>query len=282
MIPLWAPPQTVPPVVPSAMPAKPPVDKERLDRLLVDQGLVGSREAAVRTILAGGVLVEGIVVDKPARLVARDARIEIERPAPFVSRAGEKLEAAIDAFAIDPRGLITLDVGCSTGGFTDCLLQRGAKRVYAVDVGYGLIDWKLRQDPRVVLHERTNIRYIDRSLIPEPIDLAVIDVSFISLTLVLPSVVPLLRHGGQVIALVKPQFEVGKGQVGSGGIVRDEAQRRAVTEKVISCGVRLGLEAAGVLDSPLRGRKGNQEILVSFRRQGIISPAERQPRVEEA
>jgi 23S rRNA (cytidine1920-2'-O)/16S rRNA (cytidine1409-2'-O)-methyltransferase len=264
------------------MPAKPPVEKERLDRLLVNQGLIGSREAAVRTILAGGVLVEGIVVDKPARLVARDARIEIERPAPFVSRAGEKLEAAIDAFGIDPRGLITLDVGCSTGGFTDCLLQRGAKRVYAVDVGYGLIDWKLRRDPRVVLHERTNIRYIDRSLIPEPVDLAVIDVSFISLTLVLPSVVPLLHHGGQVIALVKPQFEVGKGQVGSGGIVRDEAQRRAVTEKVIASGVRLGLEVAGVLDSPVRGRKGNQEILVSFRCQDIISPAERQSRVEEA
>jgi 23S rRNA (cytidine1920-2'-O)/16S rRNA (cytidine1409-2'-O)-methyltransferase len=154
--------------------------------------------------------------------------------------------------------------------------------VYAVDVGYGLIDWKLRRDPRVVLHERTNIRYIDRSLIPEPVDLAVIDVSFISLTLVLPSVVPLLHHGGQVIALVKPQFEVGKGQVGSGGIVRDEAQRRAVTEKVIASGVRLGLEVAGVLDSPVRGRKGNQEILVSFRCQDIISPAERQSRVEEA
>jgi 23S rRNA (cytidine1920-2'-O)/16S rRNA (cytidine1409-2'-O)-methyltransferase len=266
----------------SAMPAKPPVEKDRLDRLLVHQGLVESREAAVRTILAGGVLVDGMIVDKPARLVARDARIEIERAAPFVSRAGEKLAAALDAFSIDPRGLSTLDVGCSTGGFTDCLLQRGAERVYAIDVGYGLIDWKLRQDSRVVLLERTNIRYLNRSLIPEPIDLAVIDVSFISLTLVLPSVVPLLGDDGRVVALVKPQFEVGKGQVGSGGIVRDEAQRRSVTEKVISCGATLGLEATGVLDSPIRGRKGNQEILVSFRRQGIIRPSERQSRVEEA
>lgn len=264
------------------MHAKPPVEKERLDRLLVHQGLVASREAAVRTILAGGVLVDGTLVDKPARLVARDARIEIERAAPFVSRAGEKLAAALDAFSIEPRGLITLDVGCSTGGFTDCLIQRGAERVYAVDVGYGLIDWKLRRDPRVVLHERTNIRYIDPSLIPDPIDLAVIDVSFISLTLVLPSVVPLLREGGRVIALVKPQFEVGKGQVGSGGIVRDEGQRRAVTEKVISSGSCLGLEVTGVLDSPVKGRKGNQEILVSFRHQGIISPSKRRTNVEEA
>jgi 23S rRNA (cytidine1920-2'-O)/16S rRNA (cytidine1409-2'-O)-methyltransferase len=256
------------------MPAKPPVEKERLDRLLVRQGFVPSREAAVRTILAGGVWVDGTVVDKPARLVARGARIEIERAAPFVSRAGEKLAAALDAFSIDPTGLIALDVGCSTGGFTDCLLQRGAQRVYAVDVGYGLIDWKLRRDSRVVLRERTNIRYIDRSAIPEPVDLAVIDVSFISLTLVLPSVAPFLRDAGRVIALVKPQFEVGKGQVGSGGIVRDEAQRRAVTQKVISFAANLGLQATGVLDSPVKGRKGNQEILVSFSHQGIISRSE--------
>ena len=252
---------------------KPPVEKERLDRLLVQHGLVDSREVAVRTILAGGVSVDGLVVDKPAKLVARGACIEIERAAPFVSRAGEKLAAAMDAFSIDPRGLIALDVGSSTGGFTDCLLQRGAKRVYAVDVGYGLIDWKLRQDPRVILRERTNIRYINRSLIPEPVDVAVIDVSFISLTLVLPSVVSLLAQQARVVALVKPQFEVGKGQVGSGGVVRDEGQRRAVTEKVIASAERLGLEAVGVLDSPVKGRKGNQEILVSFRRQGIISPA---------
>jgi 23S rRNA (cytidine1920-2'-O)/16S rRNA (cytidine1409-2'-O)-methyltransferase len=150
-----------------------------------------------------------------------------------------------------------------------------------VDVGYGLMDWKLRQDSRVVLLERTNIRYIDRSRIPEPVDLAVVDVSFISLTLVLPAVVPLLRERGRLVALVKPQFEVGKGQVGSGGIVRNEGQRRAVTEKVISCAASLGLRLTGVLDSPVKGRKGNQEILVSFQREEI-NPSQRQPKLEEA
>ena len=257
------------------MSVKPPTDKERLDRVLVEQGLAASREAAVRTILTGGVFVDGAMVDKPAKMVSRGARIEVERGAPFVSRAGEKLAAALDAFSIDPRGLIALDVGCSTGGFTDCLLQRGAARIYAVDVGHGLIDWKLRQDPRVVLLERTNIRYIDRSRVPEPVELAVIDVSFISLTLVLPSVVPLLHEEGRLVALVKPQFEVGKGQVGSGGVVRDDLQRHAVTEKVIACAGRLGLEKLGTLDSPVKGRKGNQEILVGFRRHGIITPSRR-------
>ncbi|WP_455243483.1 TlyA family RNA methyltransferase, partial [Petrachloros mirabilis] len=163
-----------------------PVTRERLDRLLVTRGLVTSREVAARTILAGGVLVDGIVVDKPARLVGVDSRIEIEKGPAYVSRSGEKLASALDAFAINPADKICLDVGCSTGGFTDCLLQRGAKRVYAVDVGYGLIDWKLRQDPRVVLLERTNVRYIERRAVADAIDLAVIDVSFISLTLVLP------------------------------------------------------------------------------------------------
>jgi 23S rRNA (cytidine1920-2'-O)/16S rRNA (cytidine1409-2'-O)-methyltransferase len=245
--------------------------KERLDRLLVSHGLVSSREVAVRTILAGGVLVDGAVIDKPAKLVLLDALIEIRQAAPYVSRSGEKLAAALDAFYINPNGMIGLDVGCSTGGFTDCLLQRGAKRIYAVDVGYGLLDWKLRQDPRVILLERTNIRYVNRSLIPELIDLAVIDVSFISLTLVLPSVVPLLRDNATLVVLVKPQFEVGKGQVGSGGIVRDEAQRHEVTQKVIACAVRLGLSPSGVVDSPVKGRKGNREILVGFHCQGIIS-----------
>ncbi len=244
-----------------------PVGKERLDRLLVTQGLAASREVAVRTILAGGVLVDGTVVDKPARLVQRSAHIEIERPARYVSRSGEKLAAALDTFAIDTVGTVCLDVGSSTGGFTDCLLQRGAARVYAVDVGYGLIDWKLRQDTRVVLCERTNIRYADRTLIPEPVDVAVIDVSFISLTLVLPTVRQFLRENARVVVLVKPQFEVGKGQVGAGGIVRNEAQRQAVTKKVIDCAIHLDLELTGVLDSPVKGRKGNREILVAFRRQ---------------
>lgn len=240
------------------------IHKERLDRVLMVLGLVPSREAAARTVLAGGVLVDGIMVDKPAKLVPLDARIEIVQPALFVSRSGDKLAAALDAFHIDPKGAIGLDVGCSTGGFTDCLLQRGATRIYAIDVGYGQFEWRLRKDSRVVLLERTNIRYVDRTTVPEPINLAVIDVSFISLTLVLPAVIRLLDSSAVVVALVKPQFEVGKGQVGRGGIVRDDAQREAVTEKVIACAAQLGLQLKGVLDSPVVGRKGNREILVGF------------------
>ena len=198
---------------------------------------------------------------------------EIEKPAPYVSRAGEKLAAALDTFSINPKGMIGLDVGCSTGGFTDCLLQRGAKRIYAIDVGYGQIDWKLRWDQRVVLLERTNIRHVNRTVVSEPIDLAVIDVSFISLTLVLPNVVPLLREKATVVALVKPQFEVGKGQVGTRGIVRDDAQRQAVTKKIIDCAIQLGFQVKGILDSPVKGKKGNREILVSFQREGIINPS---------
>ena len=248
--------------------ASPPRDhKERLDRVLVFQGLVSSREAAARRVLAGGVTVDGIMVDKPAKLVLPDARIEIVRPASFVSRSGEKLAAALEAFHIDPKGTIGLDVGCSTGGFTDCLVQRGAGRVYACDVGYGQFDWRLRQDSRVVLLERTNIRYVDRALVPEPIDLAVIDVSFISLTLVLPAVIHLLSSSAVVVVLVKPQFEVGKGQVGRGGIVRDDVQREAVTKKIIGCAAQLGLKLLGVLNSPVIGRKGNREILVGFARE---------------
>jgi 23S rRNA (cytidine1920-2'-O)/16S rRNA (cytidine1409-2'-O)-methyltransferase len=246
------------------------VPKERLDRILVTHGLASSREVAARTVLAGGVLVNGVVVHKPAKLIPADARLEVRKPAPYVSRSGEKLAAALDAFQIDPQGKVGLDVGCSTGGFTDCLLQKGASRIYAVDVGYGQFDWRLRQDPRVTLLERTNIRYLDHMVIPEPIDLAVIDVSFISLTLVLPSVVSLLQETAAIVALVKPQFEVGKGEVGRGGIVRDEAQRRAVTDKVVACATQLGLRVIGVLDSPVHGRKGNREVLVGFRRRRTV------------
>ncbi len=248
------------------MASLPRAHKERLDCVLAAQGLLPSREAAARTVLAGGVSVDGIMVDKPAKLVSLDARIEIVRPALYVSRSGDKLAAALDTFHIDPRGTIGLDVGCSTGGFTDCLLQRGARRIYAIDVGYGQFAWRLRQDSRVVLLERTNIRYVDRAAVPEPIDLAVIDVSFISLTLVLPAVVHLLNSAAVIVALVKPQFEVGKGQVGRGGIVRDDAQREAVTEKVIHCATQLGFQLTGVLDSPVIGRKGNREILVGLTR----------------
>ncbi len=248
--------------------------KDRLDRLLVAQGLVASREIAARTVLAGGVFVNGSVVDKPAKLVDCDARIEIEKPAPYVSRSGEKLAAALDRFLVDPADAICLDVGCSTGGFTDCLLQRKARRIYAIDVGYGQIDWKLRQDPRVVLMERTNIRYVDRTMIADEIDLAVVDVSFISLLLVLPSVAGLIRDGATAVLLVKPQFEVGKGEVGKGGVVRDEDQRQGVTSRIVDAASRLGFVAKGIMDSPVKGRKGNREVLVVLEYRSKISAAQ--------
>lgn len=251
--------------------------RERLDSLMVSLGLAPSREHAVRTVLAGGVLVNGNIVDKPARLVARDACIEICKRAPFVSRAGEKLAPALEAFSIDPSGAICLDVGCSTGGFTDCLLQKGAAKVYAVDVGYGQLAWKLRQDTRLVLLERTNIRYLDPSLVPELVQLAVIDVSFISLSLVLPSVARFLQEGARVVALVKPQFEVGKGKVGSGGIVRDDGQRADVVRKVMDCAAGLGLLAVGTQESTVKGRKGNREILVAFEYRSKMSARSADP-----
>lgn len=238
------------------------IEKDRLDHLLVTHGLAQSRDAAVRMILAGEVKVNGAVVDKPAKTIPVDATIEIpQQITRFVSRGGDKLAAALDACSIDPQGMICLDVGCSTGGFTDCLLQRGAARVYAVDVGYGQFDWRLRQDPRVVLIERTNIRYIDRSTIPESVGLVVVDVSFISLTKVLPPLIQFLSTGAVVIALVKPQFEVGKGQVGRGGIVREETQRQDVLQRIIRFATEVGLQTMKTLDCPIKGKKGNQEIL---------------------
>jgi 23S rRNA (cytidine1920-2'-O)/16S rRNA (cytidine1409-2'-O)-methyltransferase len=247
------------------MATKRAVPRERLDRALVSRGLAPTREQAARLILAGVVRVNGAVADKQAMPVASDAAIDVTESLPYVSRGGGKLAAALDAFEIDPSGLVTMDVGASTGGFTDCLLQRGARRVYAVDVGYGQLDWKLRQDARVVVLDRQNIRHLERSAVPDPIGLAVIDVSFISLTLVLPAVVPFLAPSATVVALVKPQFEVGKGEVGKGGIVRDDAQRKAVTDKVVACAGALGLRTIGTIDSPVHGQKGNREILTGFR-----------------
>ncbi|MBI4000352.1 MAG: TlyA family RNA methyltransferase [Nitrospira defluvii] len=242
-------------------------ERERLDRALVSRGLVASREDAARLILAGLVRVDGTVVDKAAKPILPDAEVVVAgRGSPYVGRGGEKLAAALDHFQVDPKGMVCFDVGCSTGGFTDCLLQRGAARVYAVDVGYGQFDWRLRQDPHVLLKERTNIRYLEPGFIQDPINLVVIDVSFISLTLVLPCVVPYLENSGFVITLIKPQFEVGKGLVGRGGIVRDEGLRQASAEKVVACADQLGLELAGRMESPIEGRKGNREILAWFRR----------------
>lgn len=253
------------------MGTKKPQEKDRLDHLMVTQGLAQSRDAAVRMILAGEVKVNGAVVDKPAKSIPVEAMIEIlQQVTRFVSRGGDKLTVALDAYSIDPRGVVCLDVGCSTGGFTDCLLQRGAARVYAVDVGYGQFDWRLRQDPRIALIERTNIRYIDRTSIPEPVGLVAIDVSFISLTKVLPSIIQFLSPGALVIALIKPQFEVGKGQVGRGGIVREEAQRQEVLRRVVGFARTIGLQARKTLDCPIKGKKGNHEILAIFEFNGLL------------
>lgn len=237
--------------------------KLRLDRLLVDRGLVESRERGQALILAGQVLVNGQKQDKAGALVPEDAELRIlGETLPYVSRGGLKLEAALREFRIDPSGKTALDVGASTGGFTDCLLQHGAAKVYAVDVGYGQMAWKLRQDPRVVLIERTNIREIAPSLIQEPVDLIVINVSFIALEKVIPPVLPLLAKNGSLTALIKPQFEVGREQVGKGGIVRDEAARNAAKERVSAFISGLGLTVKGVIPSPITGQDGNVEFLI--------------------
>jgi 23S rRNA (cytidine1920-2'-O)/16S rRNA (cytidine1409-2'-O)-methyltransferase len=201
-------------------------------------------------------------VTKAGTLVPADAKVEVLAPEhPFASRGGQKLQHALTAFRVDPRGRVCLDVGASTGGFTDCLLQAGARQVIAVDVGYGQLASRLRQDPRVFLLERTNIRYLEPTRLPARPDLASVDVSFISLELVLPTVVRLLAHPGEIIALVKPQFEVGRGQVGKRGVVRDTAQHRAVLERVASVATGLGLVVAGMTPSPLLGPMGNREFL---------------------
>jgi len=235
------------------------MNRVRLDALVHQRGLVESREKARRLILAGQVWVDGRPATKVATPVAEDALIDIRKSLPYVSRGGLKLEAALAAFGVDPRGLVAADVGASTGGFTDCLLQHGASRVYAVDVGYGQLAWSLRQDARVVVMERTNARYVDR--LPEPVDLATIDVSFISLRLILPQVKQWLAPGGQVIALIKPQFEAGAEKLGKGGVVRDEQVHRAVLQDVLHAAQEELWVVQGLISSPLRGPKGNREFL---------------------
>jgi 23S rRNA (cytidine1920-2'-O)/16S rRNA (cytidine1409-2'-O)-methyltransferase len=240
--------------------------KLRLDRLLVLRGLAPTREKAQAMILAGAVTVDGRPAAKAGAPVAEDADVAVAGPPhPFVSRGGVKLAAALDAFGLDPRGRVCLDVGASTGGFTDCLLQRGAARVYAVDVGYGQLDARLRADPRVAVREKVNARALSREDVPERIALAAIDVSFISLRLVLPAVAALVAPGGAIVALVKPQFEAGRGEVPRGGVVRDEAVRRRVVEEVAAAGRSLGLEVVGSVPSPIRGARGNAEFLLGFR-----------------
>ncbi len=218
-----------------------------------------SRAEAQRLIRAGEVRVADRVVDQPGTLVAPDAPIALAARPRFVSRGGEKLEAALVGFGIDVRGWVAADVGASTGGFTDCLLQRGAARVYAIDVGYGQLDWRLRNDPRVVVMERTNARYLER--LPEAVHLVTIDVSFISLRLILPRAAGWLCPGGQILALIKPQFEAGRRDVGKGGVVRDPAVHRRVLMEVTQAADALGLRLRGLMVSPLRGPAGNREFL---------------------
>ena len=234
--------------------------KTRLDLLMVERGLAETRARARTLIMAGEVRVNGRLIDKPGAQVAADAEITVATALPYVSRGGFKIAAAVDVFGINVEGLVVADVGASTGGFTDCLLQRGAARVYAIDVGYGQLAWSLRQDPRVVVMERTNVRYLQT--LPEPIDLVTIDVSFISLELVLPVVVGWLVEGGQIVALVKPQFEVGRAEVGRGGVVRQPEQHQAVLARVAGWGRSLGLRLGGVEPSPILGPAGNREFLV--------------------
>lgn len=241
--------------------------KQRLDSLLVSRELVPSREQASRLILAGRVKVDGLVRDKPGKLVSSEVEVEIIQPeCQYASRGGEKLAPALEAFGLSCEGLVVMDVGASTGGFTDCVLQRGAERVYAIDVGYGQLDWGLRSDPRVIVMDRMNIRYLCPDDIPELVDLVVIDVSFISLKKVWPAILPVLKPQGYLVALLKPQFEVGKEQVGRGGIVRDEKLRQAVKDQFVEYANVLSLDLIGLIDSPIWGKKGNKEILIGLKK----------------
>ncbi len=246
-------------------PRTPPPKKERLDHLLVARGLAETRPQAQALILAGQVLVAGQKRDKAGAIVdaAAELRLLAAAASPYVSRGGCKLAAALDAFAMDPRGRVCVDVGASTGGFTDCLLQRGARRVYALDTGRGQLHWRLRQDPRVVLREKCNVRYLRPEDIPEPASLIAVDVSFISVTLLLPALVPLLApRGGDMIILVKPQFEAGKGQVGKGGIVRDAAVRQAAVVRVRAAVAAAGGQFRQIGERKLDdGRRGEESRL---------------------
>jgi len=237
--------------------------KERLDKLLVDRGIVQSRERARAMIMAGKVAVDGRRIDKPGTQIDVEARLALqEEESHYVSRGGEKLEGALNAFAIDPRGMVAMDVGASTGGFTDCILQKGAEKVYAVDVGYGQLAWRLQTDPRVVNLERRNIRYLRREEVEEGIDLILIDTSFISMEKFLPHLLGFLKRGGAILGLIKPQFEVGRREVGKGGVVREAALHKKVIDRISDFSRGLGLRVLGVTESPLLGPKGNKEFFI--------------------
>jgi 23S rRNA (cytidine1920-2'-O)/16S rRNA (cytidine1409-2'-O)-methyltransferase len=239
-------------------------NKERLDKLLVTRGLAETRAKAQSLILAGQVFSGGQRLDKAGQSVPIDIELTIREPMPFVSRGGLKLTAALDHFSIEVAGKICLDIGASTGGFSDCMLQRGAARIVAIDVGRGQLDWKLRQDSRVELREGVNARYLSPDDFTDRFDIVTADVSFISLTKILPVVPPLLSEHAVVITLIKPQFEVGREEVGKGGIVRDEAAQRRVVEEITSFAAGLGMRALGVIASPILGADGNREFLACF------------------
>jgi 23S rRNA (cytidine1920-2'-O)/16S rRNA (cytidine1409-2'-O)-methyltransferase len=242
-------------------------NKERLDVVIVDSGLVKSRERAKALIMEGKVIVNGVTVVKAGTLVDQASDIVLKNgDIPYVGRGGLKLKAALDFFRVSPEDKIIMDIGCSTGGFTDCVLKENARKVYAVDVGYGQIDWSLRQNPKVILLEKTNIRYLEKEKVPDLADLILIDVSFISLTKVLPKCLEFLDNDGVILALIKPQFEVGREMVEKGGVIRDESKRLAAVENIKLFAVSIGLEVIGIFESPVHGQKGNIEYFIYLRR----------------
>lgn len=243
--------------------------RERLDRLILARGLAPSRERARALIMEGKVVVDGSPALKAGQMIDPGSAVALKEPdIPYVSRGGLKLEAALKGFGIDLTGKTAMDVGASTGGFTDCMLAMGARKVYAVDVGYGQFDWKLRNDSRVVLLERTNIRHLEKSAIADEMDFAAVDVSFISLAKVMPNVREFMKDGSEAVALVKPQFEVGPKDVGKGGIVRDEVRRLEAVEDVKRQMQDLGFECRAVMESPIKGAKGNVEYLMHLIKRG--------------
>ena len=244
--------------------------KLRLDILLAQRGLAESRQKAQRIIMAGVVRVNGQKIDKSSAMIAPDTEVTVlGKSCPYVSRGGLKLQGALDVFSLQVEGMVILDIGASTGGFTDCLLQRGAKKIYAVDVGYGQLDWNLRNDDRVIVRERTNARYLSPEDFEEKMDLIVIDASFISLDKILPATVGILREEGEVLALVKPQFEVGRFEVGKGGVVRDPQKHKSAVEGVVKEAEKLGYACSGTVRSPITGPAGNVEFFIRLYRKTL-------------
>jgi 23S rRNA (cytidine1920-2'-O)/16S rRNA (cytidine1409-2'-O)-methyltransferase len=240
--------------------------KLRLDQLLVVRGLFSSREQAQRAVMAGEIKIGTRIAVKPSQLLAADAAIAVKPTRKYVGRGALKLEKALDHFKIDMQSKVALDIGASTGGFTDCLLQRGTEKVYAVDVGHGQLDWKIRKDPRVIVLEKLNARFLSAAHIPELVDLCVIDVSFISLTLILPNAFELITPSGVILALIKPQFELERADIGRGGIVRDPELHQKAQDKIVQFVTRLGHTVTGIVPSAITGADGNQEFFACMRK----------------